>query len=143
MNIFSIYVRSPVCVRSVRESARGARLTHVCIRGVKGAISTALTSVVGYGDPPEGRPKSVTLIFMIISKLNMDRGVVIVCNCLLNRPFRKSYYLLIGEQTRTRAHSRRNSAAVFHLNNSKSSFSRCLRMSLQSCQARFFFQSAS
>jgi len=54
MNIFSIYVRSPVCVRSVRESARGARLTHVCIRGVKGAISTALTSVVGYADPHGG-----------------------------------------------------------------------------------------
>ena len=28
-------------------------------------------------------------------------------NYLINRPFRKSYYLLIGERTRTRAHSRR------------------------------------
>ena len=33
----------------------------------------------------------------------------------MNRPFRKSAYLLIGERTRNRAHSRRHSAAVFYL----------------------------
>ena len=55
----------------------------------------------------------------------------------MNRPFRKSWYLLIGERTRTRAHSRRNSAAVFYLHKIKPSFSRCLRTSLQSCCDRF------
>ena len=38
---------------------RGARLTYVCIRGVKDAISTALTSVVGYA-PGDGSPHQIT-----------------------------------------------------------------------------------
>ena len=46
-------------------------------------------------------------------------------------------YLRIGARTRTRAHSRRNSAAVFYLHKIKPSFSRCLRTSLQSCCDRF------
>jgi len=54
----------------------------------------------------------------------------------MKRPFRKSLYLLIGERTRTRAHSRRHSAAVFYLNVFPS-FSRCPRSSLQSCWDRF------
>ena len=48
-----VWVLDVTCVcSSVREPTRGARLTYVCSRGVKGAISTALTSVVGYADPP-------------------------------------------------------------------------------------------
>ena len=48
------YLHSPVtcACSSVRESVRGARLTYVCIRGVKGTISTALMLIVGYADPP-------------------------------------------------------------------------------------------
>ena len=58
-------VLSLVC-SSVREFARGAQLTYLCIRGVIGAISTALTSVVGYADPsgdgpPHRRNTSMTL----------------------------------------------------------------------------------
>ena len=45
--------------------------------------------------------------------LYLYQGQVEGCsNYSMNRPFRKSEYLLIGERTRTRAHSRRNSVAV-------------------------------
>ena len=58
---------SLVCVRQA-ESLLEARASHTdCIRGEKSAISTALTSVIGYADPPgDGPPHQITSMTLSI-----------------------------------------------------------------------------
>jgi len=59
--IFICTVLSPVRVRQ-SESLLEAHVSRVCIRGVRGAIGTAITSVVGYADPPGDGPPQITSV---------------------------------------------------------------------------------
>ena len=72
-----IYVTSLIFVQSCHhlyafaspsESLLEARASHTdCIRGEKSAISTALTSVIGYADPPgDGPPHQITSMTLSI-----------------------------------------------------------------------------
>ena len=64
--VINIYLYSPAVLSPVRvrqsESLLEAHVSRVCIRGVRGAIGTAITSVVGYADPPGDGPPQITSV---------------------------------------------------------------------------------
>ena len=93
----------------------------------------------GYADHPEDERISLSPLTRTHERLVLWRFFIIIIKGLLRvtkafegmikdrggfneTAFWKSVNLLIGERTRTRAHSRRHSAAVFYLNNSNPHF---------------------
>ena len=107
-----------MCVRQA-ESLLEARASHTdCIRGEKSAISTALTSVIGYADPPgDGPPHQITS--MTLSIYLFDPRRVFILNTTkvkvtkVNLP---SSIIFNKEAESTRAHLFSEDVDVVHVN---------------------------
>ena len=96
------------------ESLLEARASHTdCIRGEKSAISTALTSVIGYADPPgDGPPHQITSMTLSIYLFD-PRRVFILNTTKVNLP---SSIIFNKEAESTRAHLFSEDVDVVHVN---------------------------